>query len=421
MSRHYPCYWSNSRDCTKGFFEDMKDVFIIGSCDQNREEYIEEIKNIIEEVGLNPIFAEDLKENTNLDAFCDNICSHIRGSRIIINDISAPLKYICKKCETSDFVPSLNVYWEYGYAAGMGKPQIVICDQEQFDKIPFDVAGKQILKYTRATLKDILKPQIEIELTKPIPKSRFHVIYSDTEKKEIDLQDVEYVKNELIGKISDEDLKIIFTFYPKYNEEDLFPLDNEMINFLESNLPTDMRGYSVFRGQYNFTLNPTYLTLLSNLNWFGNNILIHKDGIIIYGTYVNGDQIPIPIPGNVKFFPFHELLDRFLAVLNYIQQIFEKVGYNENIHLSMYVENINTYRYTVGEFERSLAVRDDNIGKFNSSGIETIKREIDLLELENPEYKIEISKYFFNTILRGFGKADSEKYDEFLKLMQERT
>lgn len=145
MSRYYSCYWSHSRVCTKGLFEDTKDAFIIGSCDQNREEYIEEIKNIIEEVGLNPIFAEDLKENINLDAFCDNICSHIRGSRIIINDISAPLKDICKKCETSDYVPSLNVYWEYGYAAGLGKPQLVICDEEQFDKIPFDVAGKQIL------------------------------------------------------------------------------------------------------------------------------------------------------------------------------------------------------------------------------------------------------------------------------------
>jgi len=102
MSRHYSCYWSNSRDCKKGLFEDTKDVFIIGSCDQNREEYIEEIKNIIEEVGLTWIFAEDLEDTNNLDAFCDNICSHIRGSRIIINDISAPLKYICKKCETSD-------------------------------------------------------------------------------------------------------------------------------------------------------------------------------------------------------------------------------------------------------------------------------------------------------------------------------
>lgn len=81
-----------------------------------------------------------------MDAFCDSICRHIRGSRLIINDISAPLRQVCKECKKNDYVPSLNVYWEYGYAAGLGKTQIVICEENQFDIIPFDVGSKQILK-----------------------------------------------------------------------------------------------------------------------------------------------------------------------------------------------------------------------------------------------------------------------------------
>ena len=89
---------------------------------------------------------------------------------MIINDISAPLIEVCSKCGTSRFVPSLNVYWEYGYAAGMGKPVIIICDETQFDKIPFDVAGKQIQPYTKETLRDILIPIIKQELEKPIPQ-----------------------------------------------------------------------------------------------------------------------------------------------------------------------------------------------------------------------------------------------------------
>lgn len=87
MSRHYPYYLSNSRDCTKGLFEDTKDAFIVGSCDHNRKENIEVIKNIIEVAGLNPIFAENLKEKTILDAFGDKISSHKRDPRIIINDM----------------------------------------------------------------------------------------------------------------------------------------------------------------------------------------------------------------------------------------------------------------------------------------------------------------------------------------------
>lgn len=299
----------------------------------------------------------------------------------------------------------------------MGKSQIVICEEEQFNKIPFDVAGKQIQKYTKGTLKDILRPLIEEELKKPNPKSRFHVFTSENRKTEISKQDVEKAKNELMIRIAENDLKLIFTFYPKYNEKDLFLFDKNMILFLKSNLPRRVdQIYPVFRKLYKFTLSPTFISYISDFKWFGNNILLNKDGIITYGIYINGNEALRY--AKLKFFPFHEILNCFLAVLNYIKQIFNNAGYNENIILSMDVENINTYRYTLGELEEAMALRDDSIGRFNASGIETIEREIEISKLNNPEYKIEISKNFFNPILRGFGELDSGKYEDFLKLMK---
>lgn len=162
------CYWSDSRECKVPLFSEEENVFIIGSC--NRMEFIDQIKKILKNSGLNPIFAEDLKIHNNLDAFCDNICHFIRSSRLIINDISAPDGIICEECKKSDLIPSLNVYWEYGYAAGLGKPQIVICSEDQISKTPFDVAGKQIQKYNESNLEEILTSLIKNELEKPLSK-----------------------------------------------------------------------------------------------------------------------------------------------------------------------------------------------------------------------------------------------------------
>ncbi len=167
MAKNLPCYWSKVRSCNKDLFEDQDKVFIIGSCDSSRKEYIDIIINLVREYNLEPIFAERLDENNNLDAFCENICSNVRGSRLIINDISAPLKTYCEEHGVEDYCPSLNVYWEYGYAAGLGKRQIVICEEEQLKRLPFDVGSKHIQKYTKETLRDCLKPLLELELSKP--------------------------------------------------------------------------------------------------------------------------------------------------------------------------------------------------------------------------------------------------------------
>lgn len=166
----YDCYWSKSSKCIIDLYQNEKDIFIIGSNAQDRREYIDIIKNVILEFNLNPIFAIDLRDNNNLLAFCNNICTHIKGSRLIIVDLSAPLKLNCDDCKTYFLEPSVNVYWEYGYAAGLGKQMIVLCDKNQLDKIPFDVIDKHLQIYTKDDLHDIVKELIDAKLSIPVPK-----------------------------------------------------------------------------------------------------------------------------------------------------------------------------------------------------------------------------------------------------------
>lgn len=112
MKESNNCYWSASRSCNINFYQNEKDIFIIGSNHISRTKYIEKIKEIIaNEFKMNPIFALDLKKNNNLDAFCDNICSNIRSSRLIIVDLSGPLISYCKEHDMKNFQPSTNVYW----------------------------------------------------------------------------------------------------------------------------------------------------------------------------------------------------------------------------------------------------------------------------------------------------------------------
>lgn len=169
----YDCYWSNYSKCTIDLYQNEKDIFIIGSNAEDRRECIDIIKNVIEEFKLNPIFAIDLKENNNLQAFCNNICSHIRGSRLVIVDLSAPLKLRCDRCDTNFLEPSVNVYWEYGYATGLGKQVVILCEEDQLDEIPFDVIDKHLQPYTKENLYDTVKELIDAKLSIPIPKIRY--------------------------------------------------------------------------------------------------------------------------------------------------------------------------------------------------------------------------------------------------------
>ncbi len=160
----FNCYWSNSSACLIEINQNENNAFIIASNDLSRAEYVERIKKLLLEFDLNPIFAIDLTGNNNLKAFCDSICSHIRASRLIIIDLSGPILPKCEKCCTEQLQFSVNVFWEYAYAAGLKRPIIVICDEKQINHVPFDVFDKNIQPYNQDSLEEELGSLIKIKI-----------------------------------------------------------------------------------------------------------------------------------------------------------------------------------------------------------------------------------------------------------------
>lgn len=141
-------------------------VFIIASNDPSRIDIINMIKKTVKEFNLEPKFAVELEENNNLTTFCDSICAYIRGSRINIVDLTAPLRQMGDENSIYE-EPSVNVYWEYGYAAGLKKPIIIICEEKQADSIPFNVLDKQILYYREDSIEEGLGSLLKHKLEHP--------------------------------------------------------------------------------------------------------------------------------------------------------------------------------------------------------------------------------------------------------------
>ena len=174
------CYWSRAHNCLIEPNQNQENVFIVASNDPIRSEYVELIKRTVGLFKLEPIFAIDLSKNNNRQAFCDNICSYIISSRLIIIDLSGPILPKCEKCSTEYLQFSINVFWEYGYAAGLNKPIIVICDEFQVNSLPFDIFDKQILPYTKESLEEKLGEIIKIKLAEDnYPDSNLKTILNE--------------------------------------------------------------------------------------------------------------------------------------------------------------------------------------------------------------------------------------------------
>ncbi|KKK66470.1 hypothetical protein LCGC14_2963770 [marine sediment metagenome] len=163
------CPWSPHASCNTEIFSDVNSAFIIGSNSPDRREYIDMIKDVIKEFNLEPRFALDLNQYNGKQAFCTNICSQIRKSRIVITDLSGPTEIVCNKCKETKELFSVNVFWEYGYAAALEKDPILICDESQY--VPFDVADKNAEFYNKGNLKELLRPVIQQRLNVSIPLS----------------------------------------------------------------------------------------------------------------------------------------------------------------------------------------------------------------------------------------------------------
>ena len=180
MSEKLKCYWTKDSYCGVKINQNGNEIFIIGSCDSSRRKVIDAIIDVVEnKFNMKAIFAEDLSQHNGYKAFCTNICSPIIRSTLIIVDLSAPNKNItCSKCnqEIEILQQSVNVYWEYGYACGLAKRVLLLIDESQIDKMPFDVADTQVEVYNMNNLEDKLNKLIEMKLKEPFPPNRYNFI-----------------------------------------------------------------------------------------------------------------------------------------------------------------------------------------------------------------------------------------------------
>ncbi len=106
----------------------------------------EAIKSALKNTGFRPIIIDE---------------SHIDSDRTINDEIIASLKK-CNFC-ISDFSHHSNgVYFESGFALGLGKKVIYTCSKEEFKKRHFDIQPLQHIQYeSPEQLKDLLAYKIE--------------------------------------------------------------------------------------------------------------------------------------------------------------------------------------------------------------------------------------------------------------------
>ncbi len=219
MEEQLDCYWSNSRSCNISLDKYKGIAFIIASNDPSRFDVLNTIKKTIKEFNLEPKIAVEFEENNNLSAFCDSICAYIRGSSINIVDLTAPLR---QRGDNDSLYedPSVNVYWEYGYAAGLKKPIILMCDEKQADSIPFNILDKQILYYQE----DYIEEELGRLLKQKLEHSDVEIQREESKKKTTPLD---------IGKITDS-LKIMgkgemINIIRQNSFQDLFELTENVI------------------------------------------------------------------------------------------------------------------------------------------------------------------------------------------------
>lgn len=106
----------------------------------------------VKQAGYEPIRIDNKEHNNKI---CDEIVAEIRKSRFVVADFTAGL---CKKCpdcgdrETCrDKVrPRGGVYFEAGFALGLGIPVIWTVRKDQVDQVHFDTRQYNHIVYENA-------------------------------------------------------------------------------------------------------------------------------------------------------------------------------------------------------------------------------------------------------------------------------
>ncbi len=108
-----------------------KDCFIAMAFDEKTIPIREAIKRAISSIGFNPVIIDEVHLPSD-KTIPDGIMSAIRNSRFVIADFS---------------LHKNGVYFESGFAVGMGKPVIYLCEEQQFNDAHFDTKQLQHILY----------------------------------------------------------------------------------------------------------------------------------------------------------------------------------------------------------------------------------------------------------------------------------
>ncbi len=131
-------------------------AFIAMWYDKSTENYEKAVKETVEKTGYRPVILKDQKYN---DFIMNEAISLIRKSRFVIADLT---------CYPEEIMPASNkvyggvrggVWWEAGYAYGLGKPVIITCEDNPQcrDRIHFDLNQYRRINWTEDRLVDPIR------------------------------------------------------------------------------------------------------------------------------------------------------------------------------------------------------------------------------------------------------------------------
>ena len=130
-------------ECPHKVFPDPNYAFVLMPF-KNSESIFASIKRAVEEMKAKSFICDRAdKRYASSDIWCKKICRSIRRAKYLIIDATGA---------------NANVFYELGFAHALGHTKNIIITQN-IKKMPFDVSGFSVIKYTEKNL-----PELEREL-----------------------------------------------------------------------------------------------------------------------------------------------------------------------------------------------------------------------------------------------------------------
>ena len=147
-----PKGWSRIQELSRIGRESTQAFVAMWFDPQTDDIYEKGIRLAIEKAGY---VCKQMKYIEHNNKICDEIVAQIRKSRFVIADFTAGRCVQCEKCEHADKCkdkvrPRGGVYFEAGFAMGLGLPVIWLVRQDQVDDLHFDTRQYNHIVYESA-------------------------------------------------------------------------------------------------------------------------------------------------------------------------------------------------------------------------------------------------------------------------------